>query len=107
MGTQISKMLKVEEADHSSPETLVIPYEDINTKQMRISGETFHGNILVLCDYCYWCCTCFNRRGLIDACPLCGTKTSNIPMVLDEKSSIEYNKKRGLTISFDRAQPLR
>jgi hypothetical protein len=90
-----------------SPESLVLPPEDINTNQEHISGERFPDNILELCDKCYWCCTCFNTKGLIDPCPLCGAQVSHIPMTLDETCVIEYVDKQGLTVSFSRKRPLR
>ena len=86
----------------SSSEVLVMPCEDINTKQILITGEKFPDNVLELCDNCYWCCTCFNMKGLIDACPLCDTIASRIPITLDETSRIEYSEKSGLTLYFDR-----
>jgi hypothetical protein len=38
-----------------SPESLVTPYEDINTKQEKITGERLPDIILELCDSCRWC----------------------------------------------------
>jgi hypothetical protein len=91
-----------------SPESLIVPpEEDINTNQEHISGERFPDNILELCDKCHWCCTCFNAKGLVDPCPLCGAQDSHIPMTLDEVCVIEYVGKQGLTLIFSRKQPLR
>ena len=45
-----------------SPESLITPYEDINTKQQKITGERFPNIVLELCDSCRWCATCFNPR---------------------------------------------
>lgn len=41
-------------ADNESPETKIIPTEDINTVQHKISGEKFPEIILELCDFCHW-----------------------------------------------------
>jgi len=35
-----------------SLESLIIPYEDINTKQQKITGERFPNIVLELCDSC-------------------------------------------------------
>jgi hypothetical protein len=91
----------------SSPESRIIPYESLNDKQMAMSGESFPEHLLVLCDSCYWCCTCFNTRGLIDICPVCHKEASKIPLTIDEKSEISYNNRHGLTIRFARRLPLR
>src|SRR5919198_1380118 len=96
-----SKLLR-ERGPRSSSEVLVMPCEDINTKQILITGEKFPDNVLELCDNCYWCCTCFNMKGLIDACPLCDAIASKIPITLDEVSRIEYSEKCGLTLYFER-----
>ena len=61
-----------------SPESMVIPYEDINQKQKRIS-EKLPDSLLELCHNCRWSCSCFNARGKIDNCPLCGHQDSEIP----------------------------
>ncbi len=53
----------------SSSESLVTPYESLNEKQLGMSGESFPEHVLVLCDKCYWPCTCFNIRGLVYICP--------------------------------------
>ena len=101
-----SKLLR-ERGPRSSSEVLVIPCEDVNTKQLRITGEKFPDNALELCDNCYWCCTCFNMKGVIDACPLCDAIVSKIPITLDEVSRIEYSEKSGLTLYFERKNPFR
>ena len=85
-----------------SPESLIIPpQEDVNTKQEQIiSGERFPDNTLILCEKCHWRCTCFNMRGLVERCPLCGTSKealSRIPLTLDEAYLIEYDDKRYYT----------
>lgn len=91
-----------------SPESLVIPYEDINERQRRISGESFPDNSLELCDYCSWSCCCFNVKGKIENCPLCGNQLSELPMTIEEVSQIDYQVGRpGMTIRFGRRPPLR
>ena len=94
-----------------SPESLIIPpQEDINTKQEQISGERFPDNTLILCDKCHWSCTCFNMKGLIERCPLCGPNRevlSRIPLSLDEAYLFEFDDNRGITLTFSRKQPLR
>ena len=35
-----------------SPESRIVPTEDMNTVQLRISGETFPEVILEICDNC-------------------------------------------------------
>jgi hypothetical protein len=101
-----SKLLQ-EGGTRNSSEVLVMPCEDINTKQILITGEKFPDNVLELCDNCYWCCTCFNMKGLIDACPLCDTIASRIPITLDETSRTGYSEKSGLTLYFDRKNQFR
>jgi hypothetical protein len=93
-------------SDHS-PESDVIPYESLNERQMAISGEHFPEQLLVVCDHCKWCYTCFNLHGLIDICPICQNKTSKIPLAIDETSEISYDNQTGLTIGFARKLPLR
>jgi len=90
-----------------SPESQVCPYEDIDTKQSRITGEKFPKFALGICDNCHWCYSRMNEKGSIKACPLCNGKVSHIPMSLDEICVLEEDEKRGLTISFDRSLPLR
>ena len=94
-------------ADDESPETKVIPTEDINTVQHKISGEKFPEIILELCDFCHWSLICFNKRGVVEKCPDCSRVVSKIPMNLDEICSITYDDKRGVTIRFDRKKPMR
>lgn len=90
-----------------SPESLVIPYEDINTKQQKITGERLPSIIFELCDNCQWCAMCFNPRGLVRKCPVCSKKISQIPMNIDEVCHVEFSKTRGITLSFDRKNPMR
>ena len=93
--------------DDTSPESNVMPYEDMNTKQMRISGEKLPEVLLELCDSCHWSLICFNRRGIIQKCPDCGKEVSLIPMNIDEVCSIEFDENAGIKIHFDRKKPLR
>ncbi|AIC15817.1 hypothetical protein NVIE_015680 [Nitrososphaera viennensis EN76] len=96
-----------EEKTQESPESLIMPYEDINTSQQRISGETFPDIILELCDNCNWSCTCLNMRGIVDSCPLCKIDVSHIPMTLEEACNIKYDDRRGMILEFSRQNPLR
>ncbi|HYA82169.1 MAG TPA: hypothetical protein VEH06_01780 [Candidatus Bathyarchaeia archaeon] len=90
-----------------SPESLIIPHEDINTKQQKITGERLPSIILELCDNCQWCAMCINPRGLIIKCPICSTVNSQIPMNIDEVCYMEFNNIRGITLRFDRKKPMR
>jgi ribosomal protein S27E len=90
-----------------SPESLITPYEDINTKQEKITGERFPSIVLELCDNCRWCAMCFNTRGLIVKCPICGTENSQIPMNINEVCHMESSHIRGVTLSFNRKNPMR
>jgi hypothetical protein len=94
-------------ADNDSPESKIIPAEDINTIQYKISGEKLPEIILELCDFCHWSLICFNRRGIVEKCPECNRVVSEIPMNIDEVCSIAYDDKRGVTIRFDRKRPMR
>ena len=90
-----------------SPESQVSPYEDIDTKQNRMTGEKFPTLALGICDNCHWCYTRMNDKGFVKVCPLCNGKVSQIPMSLDEICVLEEDVKRGLTVSFERRLPLR
>jgi hypothetical protein len=90
-----------------SPEFSIEPYESLNERQVAISGECFPEHCIVICDRCYWCCTCFNNRGLLTKCPLCFQDTSQIPLTIEENCKIRYDKIHGFTIEFDRRLPLR
>jgi hypothetical protein len=94
-------------ADLDSPESQIAPYEDLNTKQSRITGEKFPTLALVVCDNCHWCYTLINEKGTVKVCPRCEGKLSKVPMNLDEVCVIEEDEKRGFTITFDRRLPLR
>lgn len=98
---------KKENDDNTSPESRIVPPEDINEIQMQISGERLPEVLLELCDNCHWSLICFNRRGVIQKCPDCGMQVSLISMSIDEFCSIEYDEKQGVTIRFDRKKPMR
>ena len=74
---------------------------------MAITGECFPEHLLIVCDSCYWSCTCFNTRGLVNICPVCLKEASKIPVTIDEKSEISFDNHHGLTITFARKLPLR
>ena len=92
---------------NTSPEFRVVPNEDMDSKQLQISGERLPEVILELCDACHWSVICFNKRGLVKSCPDCSKEVSLIPMSIEEVCSIEYDEKRGVTIKFDRKKPMR
>src|SRR5215472_3040816 len=85
-----------------SPESLVIPHEDVNIKQQKITGKRLPNIILELCDNCRWGATCINPRGFIIKYPICSTENSQIPMNIDEVCYMEFNNIRGITLRFDR-----
>lgn len=108
MRTASNKNAWYDVIEGESPESLIIPYEDINEKQKRMTGESFPDSILELCDHCRWSCSCFNLRGKIEKCPLCGHRLSEVPMTIEEVSVIDYRVGRpGMTIIFGRRPPLR
>lgn len=84
----------------NSHESLITPYDDMNTQQQRITGERFPDIILELCDKCLWSCMCFNQKGLIKKCPICKTDISQIPMGIDEILYIEFDKRRRISFIF-------
>lgn len=92
---------------NESPEARIYPYEDLDTKQSKITGEKFPALGISLCDECKWGCTLLNEKGAITFCPLCNSRISRIPMRIDEVCIVEQSKEHGLVISFDRALPLR
>lgn len=100
-------MDKLKQNDDTSPESNILPYEDLNSKQVRISGEKFPEVILGICDNCHWFYTSTNKRGIVRTCPICNKKVSSVPMSIDEVCVIEVDDKRGITIKFDRRLPLR
>jgi hypothetical protein len=91
----------------TSPESNVQPYEDLDSRQRRISGESFPEIALEVCDSCHWCLTCFNKRGVLKDCPVCGEPASIVPMEIDEVCTIESDEVSGLVMHFDRKNPLR
>jgi len=90
-----------------SPESRVVPTEDMNTVQLRISGERFPELVLEICDNCNWSLQCFNLKGIVKICPICRNKVSIIPMNIDEVCSIRYDDRKGITMIFDRKKPRR
>jgi hypothetical protein len=90
-----------------SLESRIIPAEDMNTIQLRISGEKFPEVLLELCDNCNWSLQCLNHKGIMTTCPNCRSKVSLIPMNIDEVCSLEHDDRRGITIIFDRRKPMR
>ena len=96
-----------ERRKYDSPESLITSYDDINTQQQKITGERFPDIILELCDNCLWSCMCFNHRWLITICPMCNTEISQIPMSIDEVLYMEFDKRRGISLIFDRKNPMR
>jgi hypothetical protein len=95
MESVVKGSFEMENCDNS-PENLITPYEDINTKQQKITAERFPDIILELCDNCLWSCMCFNPKDLILKCPICSSEISQIPMSIDEVCHMELNNKRGI-----------
>lgn len=93
--------------EKTSPESNIVPTEDMNQIQMKISGEKLPEVLLELCDSCHWSLICFNKRGIVQECPDCRMRVSLIPMSIDEVCSIEFDENRGVVIHFDRKKPLR
>ena len=60
--------------EEESPESLVIPYEDINERQRRISGEAFLTTYWNYATIVVGHARCFNVKGKIENCPLCGNQ---------------------------------
>ena len=90
-----------------SPESRIVPTGDMDTLQLRISGERFPEFILELCDNCNWSLQCINHKGIVKTCPNCRSKVSLIPMNIDEICSLQHDARRGLTMMFDRRRPMR
>ena len=59
-----------------SSESRIVPTEDMNTVQLKISGESFPEFILKLCDNCNRSLQCINHRGIVKTCPNCRSKLS-------------------------------
>lgn len=97
---------RLEKRDES-PESRIVPYEDINVRQEHIAGDKFPEAMLGMCDNCHWCYTSANKRGIITTCPACNRQVSLIPMSINEVCVIELDDKRGITMRFDRRLPLR
>ena len=90
-----------------SPGSRIVPTEDMNTVQLRISGEGFPEMILEICDNCNWSLQCINHKGIVKTCPICRSKVSLIPMNIDEICSLHHDERRGMTMIFDRRKPMR
>lgn len=90
-----------------SPESRIVTTEDMNTVQLRISGEGFPEMILEICDNCNWSLQCINHKGIVKTCPICRSKVSLIPMNIDEICSLHHDERRGMTMIFDRRKPMR
>ncbi|WP_337863203.1 hypothetical protein [Nitrososphaera sp.] len=94
--------------EDSSPESNVVPYEGLNEKQEKITGEDFPCVVLEICDGCSWCATCLKEgRGILGRCPECGRQTSQIRMTIDEMCRFEKDDRRGVTLRFGRGLPMR
>ena len=102
----VKRSLEEKKYDNSH-ESLITPYDDMNTQQQRITGERSPDIILELCDNCQWSCMCFNHKGIIMKCPMCNMDISQIPMGIDEVLYMEFDKRRGISLIFDRKNPIR
>jgi hypothetical protein len=96
-----------DEVKEESPETQILPYDDLNSQQRRLTDETFPDTLLEICDSCHWCATCLNGKRAQETCPLCRTSTSAIPMTIDEACILESSEARSITVRFTRRLPLR
>ena len=89
-----------------SPESQVEPYEGLDEKQRRMTGEPLPKAVIEICDGCHWCATCINEKGALGRCPMCGMKTSTMKMDIDEVCHFE-EKNGNITLRFGRKLPLR
>lgn len=92
--------------ESDSPESKIQPYEDLSTRQARISGEKFPCITLGICDNCHWCYTSINSRGIVKICPICNSEISQVPMTLEEVCRLEIDEK-GMIMDFTRKLPAR
>lgn len=92
--------------DDVSPESKIVPAEDLDERQFEATGERLPELTLELCDRCQWCMICFNQRGIVEKCPLCGCGASLVPMKFNEVCSI-VKRGGGIEIRFNRQKPLR
>lgn len=92
--------------DDVSPESRIVPTKDMDQTQLEATGEKLPELTLELCDKCQWCMICFNHRGIIEKCPMCGFDASLVPMKLNEVCSI-VKCGGGIEIRFDRQKPMR
>ena len=99
--------MEPDQGKDTSPESRIVPTESMDESQQKISGEKFPELVLEVCDECCWCLTCFNKRGIVETCPVCEHAISFIPMSIEEISSIEFDDKKGLSIHFARRRPVR
>jgi hypothetical protein len=81
--------------------------DDINSVQLKLTGERFPSLALGICDNCKWCYSCINPKGIIVYCPECGERVSQIPIGIDEFCILEADNKRGITMGFKRQLPMR
>ena len=103
----VARAKKSVQTNLESPESQISPYEDIDTKQRRITGEAFPTLALGICDKCLWCYNSINERGAVQVCPVCKGVISQIPMSIEEVCVVEENEKHSITLSFSRRLPLR
>lgn len=89
-----------------SPESRVEPYEGLDERQRKMTGEPLPKVTLEICDGCHWCSTCINEKGALGRCPRCGKSTSKIQMNLDEVCYFE-ERNGDIILRFDRKLPLR
>ena len=91
----------------ASPESQVEPYEGLDERQRRMTGESLPKSIIEICDECHWCATCLNEKGAVGSCPVCGKQTSRIEMGIDEVCYFDEDDKGNVTLCFDRKLPMR
>lgn len=90
-----------------SPESRIEPYEGLDERQRKVTGESLPKTILEICDKCHWCTSCISEKGALGRCPLCGARTSKVEMGIDEVCHFEQDSKGNVTLRFDRKLPLR
>ncbi|HEX9678197.1 hypothetical protein [Nitrososphaera sp.] len=90
-----------------SLEVQIQPYEGLDEKQRNKTGESLPSSVFEICDRCHWCVTCLSEKGLVDRCPQCSRRTSKIKLAIDEICYFEKDERRGDTLRFDRALPMR
>lgn len=90
-----------------SPESKIVPYESLSSRQAMMTGEDLPETILQICDACHWCASCINEKGGLTKCPICGRALSRITMAIDEVCTFEKDDTRGVTLHFERKLPVR